>query len=50
MLKALGPQQMQLPLVTDRAYEGTETRQTALKLGYKPVIPPKRNRLHPWEY
>jgi transposase len=34
----------------DRAYEGNETRQLALDLGYSPVVPPKSNRLEPWEY
>ena len=34
----------------DRAYEGDETRQLALNLGFIPVVPPKINRLTPWEY
>ena len=34
----------------DRAYEGDETRQLALPLGYTPVVPPKASRLDPWEY
>lgn len=34
----------------DRAYEGDETRQWTLDLGYCPVVPPKRNRLAAWEY
>ena len=34
----------------DRAYEGDETRALALKLGYSWVVPPKTNRLCPWEY
>ncbi len=34
----------------DRAYEGDETRQLALDLGYTPVVPPKSNRVTPWEY
>jgi transposase len=37
-------------LIMDRAYEGNETRQLALDLGYTPVVPPKSNRLEPWEY
>jgi transposase len=37
-------------LLTDRAYKGDETRQLALDLGYAPVVPPKSNRLEPWEY
>jgi len=39
-----------LGLVMDRAYEGDETRQLALDLGFTPVVPPKNNRLSPWEY
>ena len=34
----------------DRAYEGDETRQLAVDLGYMPVVPPKQNRLAPWAY
>ena len=34
----------------DRAYEGDETRQVAVDLGYVPVVPPKQNRLAPWDY
>lgn len=34
----------------DRAYEGNETRQLALDLGFIPVVPPKSNRIEPWEY
>ena len=34
----------------DRAYEGDETRQLALALGFSPVVPPKQNRVAPWEY
>ena len=34
----------------DRAYEGDETRQLALELGFTVVVPPNPNRLHPWSY
>jgi len=34
----------------DRAYEGDETRQLALELGFIPVVPPKQNRLTAWGY
>ena len=37
-------------LVMDRAYEDDRTRQLALDLGFVPVVPPKSNRLDPWEY
>ena len=39
-----------LPMLMDRAYEGDETRQLVLDLGMIPVVPPKSNRLDPWEY
>ena len=39
-----------LPMSMDRAYEGDETRQLALDLGMVPVVPPKSNRIEPWEY
>ena len=50
LLKKVGPVQLRLPLVADRAYEGDETRQLAFELGYQPHIPPKANRRHPWDY
>ena len=37
-------------LVMDRAYEDNATRHLALELGFSPVVPPKSNRLNPWEY
>jgi len=39
-----------LPLLVDRAYEGDETRQLVLDLGMIPIVPPKCNRIEPWEY
>jgi transposase len=50
LLKSLGAPHRPLHLLMDRAYEGDETRQLALDLGFIPVVPPKRNRLEPWEY
>ncbi len=37
-------------LLMDKAYEGDETRQLAMTLGYTPAVPPKGNRVEPWEY
>ena len=34
----------------DRAYQGDETRQLALALGYDAVVPPLRTRVDPWQY
>jgi hypothetical protein len=39
-----------LPMLMDRAYEGDETRQLVLSLGMIPIVPPKSNRIEPWEY
>ena len=50
LLEGLGPMPEGLPLLMDRAYEGDETRQLVLDLGMIPVVPPKSNRLHPWDY
>ncbi len=37
-------------VIMDRAYEGNETRQLVFDLAMEPVVPPKSNRLTPWEY
>ena len=50
MLNRLGSQVQNPYLLMDRAYEGNETRQLALALGFTPVIPPLSTRVHPWEY
>lgn len=34
----------------DCAYEGNETRQLALDLGFIPVVPPHPKRLEPWRF
>jgi transposase len=41
---------VKIPLLMDRAYEGNATRQLVLELNMTPVVPPKSNRLDPWEY
>jgi transposase len=46
----LGRQEAEIHLLMDRAYEGNETRQLALDLGYTPVVPPLKTRIEPWEY
>jgi transposase len=50
LLSLLGQARDGLFLAMDRAYEGNKTRSLASSLGYMPVVPPKRNRLDPWEY
>ena len=37
-------------LAMDRAYEDNATRELAEKQGFVPVVPPKSNRIEPWEY
>ena len=37
-------------MLMDKAYEGDETRQLVLELDMQPVVPPKINRISPWEY
>ncbi len=37
-------------VIMDRAYEGDETRQLVMDFGMTPVVPPKTNRISPWEY
>ena len=37
-------------VIMDKAYEGDDTRQLVFDLGMEPVVPPKSNRLSPWEY
>ena len=50
LLTRLGAPAWPLHLVMDRAYEGDETRQLALDLGFIPVVPPLCTRVEPWEY
>ena len=37
-------------LIMDKAYEGDTMRQLTLDMGFTPVVPPKANRISPWEY
>ena len=39
-----------VPLGMDRAYEDNETRRLATRLNFVPIVPPKKNRLEPWDY
>lgn len=41
---------MGIPYLMDRAYEGDKTRELCQSFGHKPVVPPKKNRINPWEY
>jgi transposase len=50
LLQRLGAPSRPLHLLMDRAYEGNETRQLALDLGYVAVVPPVCTRVSPWQY
>ena len=50
LLQSLGGPDRPMHLIMDRAYEGDETRQLALDLGFTPVVPPKVNRVTAWDY
>ena len=50
LMETVGKQKSWTPLLMDRAYEDDQTRLTAQLLGFNPIVPPKKNRLNPWEY
>ena len=50
LLGDIGPLPAPLYLILDQAYEDNQTLQLALDFGYLPVIPPRHNRLRPWQY
>jgi transposase len=50
LLGSIGPLPQPLYLIMDRAYEDNQTLQLALDFGFLPVVPPKSNRLQPWQY
>ena len=41
---------LQVPLIMDRANKGNGTRRLAQALGLEPVVPPLRTRVDPWTY
>ena len=50
LLRGMRPLPDGCRLIMDRAYEGNETRQLALDLGFIPVVPPLCTRVEPWQY
>jgi transposase len=50
LMDTVGKLESSTLLVMDKAYEDDQTRYTAWCLGLKPVVPPKKNRVSPWEY
>jgi len=49
LLRAMPDLPKRCRLIMDRAYEGNETRQLALELGFIPVVPPHPLRVEPWK-
>lgn len=49
-IETIGERFEGVPILMDRAYEGNKTRELCLVYGYKSVVPPKKNRIDPWEY
>jgi transposase len=50
LLGSIGPLPAPLHLIMDKAYEDNQTLQLALEFNFIPVVPPKSNRLDPWQY
>jgi transposase len=50
LLGGMGPLPAPLHLVMDGAYEDNQTLQLALDFGFIPVVPPRPQRLDPWQY
>ena len=50
LLGGIGPLPGRLHLVMDGGYEDNQTLQLALDFGFIPVVPPRPNRLEPWQY
>jgi transposase len=50
LIGRLGRSEKTIPLAMDKAYEGDETREMAVRLNVIPAVPPKSNRKEPWDY
>jgi transposase len=50
LMETAGKQETLTPLLMDKAYEDDKTRYIAQMLKFDPVVPPKSNRLNPWDY
>jgi transposase len=50
LLLEIGAISTHIYLNMDKAYSDDKTREIANILGYTPVVPPKSNRVDPWEY
>jgi transposase len=49
LLAGIGPLPAPLHLIMDAAYDDNTTLQLVLDFGYIPVVPPRFNRLEPWQ-
>ena len=49
LLAGIGPLPAPLHLIMDAAYDDNTTLQLVLDFGYIPVVPPRHNRLEPWQ-
>jgi transposase len=50
LIEQLPPAEEPCSLLMDRAYEDNETRTLSINQGFRPVVPPKKSRLEPWDY
>jgi transposase len=50
LLGGIGSLPAPMHRIMDRAYEDNKTLQLALDFGFLPMVPPKSNRLQPWQY
>jgi transposase len=50
LLESIGPLKQTVSLLMDRAYEDGKTRLAAWGLRFNPAVPPKKNRVKPWDY
>jgi transposase len=50
LMETVGRQKTITPLIMDKAFEDDLTRYIAQTLGFYPIVPPKSNRLNPWDY
>lgn len=49
-IETVGKNYAGVPLLMDKAYEGEQTRALAKANGHEPIVPPKSNRVNPWQY
>jgi len=50
LVKSLNRLEEQRYMLMDKAYEGDKMRAASEEMGFIPIVPPKSNRKHPWDY